>query len=95
MVDSGYIDSDGLKICAGDTLMFKDVGSGHDTFITGIVKYGEYADGEGYYNHVHCGWYIEVNNRWYDIVTLPDVMTSGDVHIISSIVLSRSTIPMW
>jgi hypothetical protein len=79
---SGYVDSDGNKICNGDTVTYLDY---HSDNMTGIVTYGEYADGEQYIDNVHCGWYIKCNDIYEDTTTLPDAVKIGDIHIIENI----------
>jgi hypothetical protein len=59
----------------GDTIDWNDVNGLHK----GIVKFGTYADGEGYTTIMHLGFYVfEENNEyykeWHLPLTLPDVI---------------------
>jgi hypothetical protein len=85
---SGYVDSDGLKICQGDTVSYLAY---EGVPATGTVKYGEYEDGERYMDNIHCGWYI-LNDKsvgYRLTTTLPDAVVAGNIHIIGGKLISR------
>jgi hypothetical protein len=83
---SGYTDSDGNKICQGDTVRYI-IHSDSSTHV-GTVMYGEYEDSECYMTCTHCGWYIKDEDPNIFTSTLPDAVQDG-ITIIGGKMIAR------
>lgn len=72
---SPYSDINGKNICEGDiirvttTFIRKEV---PPRISIVEVKFGEYADGEGYMTDTHCGWHTKAG-------TLPDIHSRSEI----------------
>jgi hypothetical protein len=63
-----------IEYKVGDIIEWNDVNG----LNKGIVKFGSYADGEGYTTMMHLGFYVFEENHpdkeWYLPPTLPDII---------------------